>query len=109
MVAVLAKMMGVENFSADQKRSAYGKLCGGVGIFLNILLFIGITLICALLFSVLNGKLFYLLYPNTIHITSLIEIRYFFLSPAIYQASHFLTLYHILRKISRLSQKNKSL
>ena len=41
MVAVLAKMMGVENLSADLKRSAYGKLCGGVGIFLNIVLFIG--------------------------------------------------------------------
>ena len=44
----------------------------------NILLFIGITLICALLFSVLNGKLFYIFYPDTIPITSLIEIRYFF-------------------------------
>ena len=41
MVALLAKMMGVENFPADKKRSAYGKLCGAVGIFLNILLFIG--------------------------------------------------------------------
>lgn len=41
MVALLAKMMGVENYSADKKRSAYGKLCGIVGIFLNILLFIG--------------------------------------------------------------------
>lgn len=41
MVALLAKMMGVEAYSADKKRSAYGKLCGGVGIFLNIILFIG--------------------------------------------------------------------
>ena len=41
MVALLAKMMGVENYSADKKRSAYGKLCGSVGIFLNIVLFIG--------------------------------------------------------------------
>ncbi len=41
MVALLAKMMGVENLAADKKRSAYGKLCGAVGIFLNILLFIG--------------------------------------------------------------------
>ena len=43
----------------------------------NILLFIVITLICALLFSVLNGKLFYLLYPKVIPISSIIEIRYF--------------------------------
>lgn len=41
MVAFLAKMMGVENYSVDKKRSAYGKLCGGVGIFLNIILFGG--------------------------------------------------------------------
>ena len=41
MVALLAKMMGVENYSAAKKRSAYGKLCGSVGIFLNIILFIG--------------------------------------------------------------------
>ena len=41
MVALLAKVMGVENYSADKKRSAYGKLCGSVGIFLNIVLFIG--------------------------------------------------------------------
>ena len=41
MVALLAKFMGIENYATDKKRSAYGKLCGGVGIFLNILLFIG--------------------------------------------------------------------
>ena len=41
MVALLAKMMNVEALSTDLKRSAYGKLCGGVGIVLNILLFIG--------------------------------------------------------------------
>lgn len=41
MVALLARMMDVESLSADLKRSAYGKLCGGVGIFLNILLFLG--------------------------------------------------------------------
>ena len=46
---------------------------------------------------------------STISFIIAIEIRYFFPSPAIYQASHFITLYHILRKISRLSQKNKSL
>ena len=41
MIGLLAKMMGVEEYSANQKRSAYGKICGGVGIFLNILLFVG--------------------------------------------------------------------
>ena len=41
MVAVLAKFMGIENLPQDKKRSAYGKLCGIVGIVLNILLFIG--------------------------------------------------------------------
>ena len=41
MVAVLAKIMGIENYTPDKKRSAYGKLCGIVGIVLNILLFIG--------------------------------------------------------------------
>ena len=44
----------------------------------NILLFVGITLLCGMLFSMLNGKLFYLFYPDTIPINSLIEIRYFF-------------------------------
>lgn len=41
MVAVLAKWMGIEELTPDKKRSAYGKLCGIVGIILNILLFIG--------------------------------------------------------------------
>lgn len=41
MIGLLAKMMGVEEYSANKKRSAYGKICGGVGIFLNILLFVG--------------------------------------------------------------------
>ena len=41
MIAVLAKFMGIEELSSDKKRSAYGKLCGMVGIALNILLFIG--------------------------------------------------------------------
>ena len=36
MVSVLAKMMGLENYAPDKKRSAYGKLCGIVGIVLNI-------------------------------------------------------------------------
>ncbi|MBR4448208.1 PP2C family protein-serine/threonine phosphatase [Methanobrevibacter sp.] len=43
----------------------------------NIILFIVITLICALLFSVLNGKLFYLFYPDTVPIHFIIETRYF--------------------------------
>ena len=41
MVAGLAKLMGLEELAPDKKRSAYGKLCGTVGIALNILLFIG--------------------------------------------------------------------
>ena len=41
MVAVLARMMGLEELSPDKKRSAYGKLCGSVGIVLNLLLFVG--------------------------------------------------------------------
>ncbi|MBQ3557918.1 MAG: cation transporter [Agathobacter sp.] len=41
MVAVLARMMGLEELSPDKKRSAYGKLCGTVGIVLNIFLFAG--------------------------------------------------------------------
>lgn len=41
MVAVLAKFMGIEEYTPDKKRSAYGKLCGIVGIFLNLFLFVG--------------------------------------------------------------------
>ena len=41
MVAGLAKLLGFEKLTPDKKRSAYGKLCGIVGIVLNILLFIG--------------------------------------------------------------------
>ena len=41
MIGLIAKMMGVEAYSANKKRSTYGKICGGVGIFLNILLFVG--------------------------------------------------------------------
>lgn len=41
MVTLLAKFVGIENYTADKKRSAYGKLCGIVGIFLNIILFVG--------------------------------------------------------------------
>ena len=41
MVTLLARFMGIENYAQDKKRSAYGKLCGIVGIFLNVLLFVG--------------------------------------------------------------------
>ena len=41
MVSILAKIMGIENLAQDKKRSAYGKLCGVVGVVLNILLFAG--------------------------------------------------------------------
>ena len=41
MVAILANFMGIEEYAPDKKRSAYGKLCGIVGIILNIILFIG--------------------------------------------------------------------
>lgn len=41
MVAVLARMLGLEELTPDKKRTAYGKLCGTVGIVLNILLFVG--------------------------------------------------------------------
>lgn len=41
MVALLSKIMGVEEYSSDKKRAAYGKLCGVVGIVLNVLLFAG--------------------------------------------------------------------
>ncbi len=41
MITLLAKALGIENYAADKKRSAYGKLCGVVGIVLNIILFAG--------------------------------------------------------------------
>lgn len=41
MVTLLAKFFIKEELPADKKRSAYGMLCGLVGIALNILLFIG--------------------------------------------------------------------
>ncbi|MCR5026926.1 MAG: SpoIIE family protein phosphatase [Methanobrevibacter sp.] len=43
----------------------------------NIILFIGIIFICGALYSLLHGKLLYILYPNTIPINNLIEFRYF--------------------------------
>lgn len=41
MVSILARIMGIESLAPDKKRSAYGKLCGTIGIVLNVLLFIG--------------------------------------------------------------------
>lgn len=41
MVTLLAKLFKYEELPADKKRSAYGKLCGMVGIGLNIILFLG--------------------------------------------------------------------
>ena len=41
MVTLLAKIWKLEEYPADKKRSAYGQLCGIVGIALNILLFVG--------------------------------------------------------------------
>ena len=41
MISLFAKIFLPKNLSEDKKRSAYGKLCGAVGIFLNLLLFAG--------------------------------------------------------------------
>jgi cation diffusion facilitator family transporter len=41
MITILARLLHVDKLPSDKGRSAYGKLCGGVGIVLNILLFIG--------------------------------------------------------------------
>lgn len=41
MVTLLAKALKLEDYPADKKRSAYGQLCGIVGIALNVLLFAG--------------------------------------------------------------------
>lgn len=41
MVTLLAKVFKIEDLSGDKKRSAYGKLCGVVGIVLNLFLFAG--------------------------------------------------------------------
>jgi sigma-B regulation protein RsbU (phosphoserine phosphatase) len=43
----------------------------------NFLLFLGIILICGLIYSVLHGKLVYLLYPNTFSINPHFEIQCF--------------------------------
>lgn len=41
MITLLVRKLGIEELSAEKMRSAYGKLCGAVGIVLNILLFAG--------------------------------------------------------------------
>lgn len=41
MVTLIIKLLNLEALPDDKKRSAYGKMCGVVGIILNIFLFIG--------------------------------------------------------------------
>ena len=41
MVTLIIKLLKLEELPTDKKRSAYGKMCGIVGIILNIILFIG--------------------------------------------------------------------
>lgn len=41
MVSIIANVLKLEQLPSDKKRSAYGKLCGIVGIILNIILFTG--------------------------------------------------------------------
>ena len=41
MITVLQKVLRLEFLSEDKRRSTYGKLCGIVGIILNIILFVG--------------------------------------------------------------------
>lgn len=41
MITVLQKVLRLETLSEDKRRSAYGKMCGIVGIILNIILFVG--------------------------------------------------------------------
>ncbi|MGX8693856.1 MAG: PP2C family protein-serine/threonine phosphatase [Methanobrevibacter sp.] len=43
----------------------------------NIIIFLGILLLCGIIYGILHGKLSYLLYPNTIPLTHLIEAQYF--------------------------------
>ena len=42
----------------------------------NVLIFIGIVLICGATYGILHGQLSYLIYPNTIPTEGLIELRY---------------------------------
>lgn len=41
MITILQKVLRLESLSEEKRRSAYGKVCGIVGIILNIILFIG--------------------------------------------------------------------
>lgn len=41
MVTLFAKFMKIDDYPVEKQRSAYGKLCGCIGIFLNIVLFVG--------------------------------------------------------------------
>lgn len=41
MVSLIIKALHLETLPDDQKRSAYGKMCGVVGIILNVFLFVG--------------------------------------------------------------------
>ena len=41
MVRILVKLLNIKTLTKEDQRSAYGKLCGIVGIALNLLLFIG--------------------------------------------------------------------
>ena len=41
MITLLAKFLHYEELPVDKKRSVYGKICGLVGILLNLLLFVG--------------------------------------------------------------------
>ncbi len=41
MITLLQKVLKLEALSEDKRRSAYGKMCGVIGIFLNVVLFIG--------------------------------------------------------------------
>ncbi|MBR4027708.1 MAG: cation diffusion facilitator family transporter, partial [Lachnospiraceae bacterium] len=41
MVRILVKLLNIKTLTKEEQRSAYGKLCGIVGIALNLLLFIG--------------------------------------------------------------------
>lgn len=41
MITMLANLFKYEDLPTDKKRSAYGKLCGLVGILLNLILFVG--------------------------------------------------------------------
>lgn len=43
----------------------------------NVILFLGIVIVCSLLFALINKKLFYLMYPETASINMQIGVRYF--------------------------------